>query len=142
MSLEQELKLARESGQLDALINTIPYARMIGVKGQLVGDEALFLLPANKDNIGNPILPAIHGGVIGGFMETAAAIHLMLFMDQPKVPAIIDFSLDYLRSAQLKDTFAECRLHRQGRRVANVSITAWQSHRDVPVATGRVHFRI
>ena len=142
MSLEHAVKLARESGQLDQLIENIPYAKMIGVKGQLVGDEALFLLPPSKANIGNPILPAIHGGVIGGFMETAAALHLLLFMNQPKIPAIIDFSIDYLRSGQLRDTFAECQLHRQGRRVANVSVTAWQSHRDVPIATGRVHFRL
>ncbi|WP_281645400.1 PaaI family thioesterase [Parendozoicomonas sp. Alg238-R29] len=142
MSLENAVKQARETGQLDQLIDNIPYAKLIGVKGQLVGDEALFLLPPQDANIGNPVLPAIHGGVIGGFMETAAALHLLLFMNQPKIPAIIDFSIDYLRSGQLRDTFAECQLHRQGRRVANVSVTAWQSHRDVPIATGRVHFRL
>nr|WP_283777644.1 PaaI family thioesterase [Sansalvadorimonas sp. 2012CJ34-2] len=124
------------------MIDQIPYAQMIGVQGQLVGDEALFLLPSNKDNVGNPILPALHGGVIGGFMETSAALHLLLFMDRPKIPAIIDFSIDYLRTGQLRNTFAECQVHRQGRRVANVAVTAWQTHRDVPIATGRVHFRL
>ncbi len=142
MTLESAVKHAKDSGQLEDLIKSIPYATMIGMKGQLVGDEALFLLPSNKDNIGNPMLPAIHGGVIGGFMETAAALHLLLFMNQPKIPAIIDFSLDYLRSGQLRDTFAECQVHRQGRRISNVSITAWQTHRDVPIATARAHFRL
>ncbi len=142
MGLETAINEARVDGRVDKLIEQIPYARMIGVRGQLVGDEALFLLKSDKSNIGNPILPALHGGVIGGFMETAAALHLLLFMDRPRVPAIIDFSLDYLRTGQLRDTFAECQMHRQGRRVANVSVTAWQTHRDVPIATARAHFRL
>ena len=142
MDLNTAVKEAREQGHVDQLIEQIPYASMLGIQGQLVGDEALFLLKSDQSNIGNPILPALHGGVIGGFMETAAALHLLLFMDRPRIPAIIDFSIDYLRSAQLRDTFAECEVHRQGRRVANVAVTAWQSHRDVPIAIGRVHFRL
>ena len=142
MSLSKKLVEVRNTGDYSQLVEQIPYARMIGMQCQQLGDDALFILPENKANVGNPMLPAIHGGVIGGFMETAAAMHLLLFMEEPRVPKIIDFSLDYLRSGKLKDTFAECSVCRQGRRVANVSITAWQSHRDSPIATARAHFRL
>lgn len=38
------------------------------------------------------MLPAIHGGVIGGFMEVSAAIYLMMSQDTFRMPKIVDFS--------------------------------------------------
>jgi acyl-coenzyme A thioesterase PaaI-like protein len=136
------LQQAHERGNYDALLNLIPYAKLIGIECTRLGDELLFRMPANKDNIGNPILPAIHGGVIAGFMELSAALHLRVFTGSPGVPKIIDFSLDYLRAGQFRDTYAKCQVWRQGRRVANVAITAWQSTQAEPIATARAHFKI
>ncbi|MBK5438944.1 PaaI family thioesterase [Pseudomonas sp. TH32] len=136
------LQQAHERGNYDALLNLIPYAQLIGIECTRLGDELLFRMPANKDNIGNPILPAIHGGVIAGFMELSAALHLLVFTGTPGVPKIIDFSLDYLRAGQFRDTYAKCQVWRQGRRVANVAITAWQSTQAEPIATARAHFKI
>ena len=107
-----------------------------------IGEELLFRLPANKDNIGNPLLPAIHGGVIAGFMELSAAVHLLIATRAAGVPKIIDFSLDYLRAGQFRDTYARCQVWRQGRRVANVAITAWQTNQTEPIATARAHFKV
>lgn len=136
------LEQAHAHGNYEALLGLIPYAKLIGIECTRLGDELLFRLPASKDNIGNPILPALHGGVIAGFMELAAALHLMVFTGGPGVPKIIDFSLDYLRAGQFRDTFATCQVCRQGRRVANVAITAWQSTPAEPIATARAHFKI
>lgn len=136
------LQQAHERGNYEALLNLIPYARLIGIECTRLGDELLFRMPANKDNIGNPILPAIHGGVIAGFMELSAALHLLVFTGSAGVPKIIDFSLDYLRAGQFRDTYAKCQVWRQGRRVANVAITAWQSTQSEPIATARAHFKI
>ena len=115
---------AREKNDYDQLLGLIPYAKLIGVECLRLGDDLVFRLPASKDTIGNPILPAIHGGVIAGFMEHAAMIHLLMFMGIPHLPKIIDFSIDYLRAGHYRDTFAQCQVWRQGRRVANVAITA------------------
>ena len=136
------LEQAHERGNYGALLDLIPYAKLIGIECTRQGDELLFRLPANKDNIGNPILPALHGGVIAGFMELSAALHLLVLTGAPGVPKIIDFSLDYLRAGQFRDTYATCRVWRQGRRVANVAITAWQSTSTEPIATARAHFKI
>ena len=107
-SFKQQLQQAHERGDYGELLQRIPYAALIGVECSRVGDELLFRLPANKDNIGNPLLPAIHGGVIAGFMELAAALHLLVSTGSPGVPKIIDFSLDYLRAGQFRDTWARC----------------------------------
>ncbi len=75
-------------------------------------------------------------------MEQAATLHLLAKMDDPVLPRIINFSLDYLRPARLRDTFARCALTRQGRQIANVSITAWQENSEVPVSIARAHFLV
>ncbi|WP_430442765.1 MAG: PaaI family thioesterase [Pseudomonas piscis] len=141
-NLKTLLEQAHRQGEYAALLQRIPYAALIGIECSRLGDELLFRLPANKDNIGNPLLPALHGGVIAGFMELAAALHLLVFTGSPEVPKIIDFSLDYLSAGRFRDTFARCQVCRQGRRVANVAITAWQSTADEPIATARAHFKI
>ncbi|MDZ4332713.1 MAG: PaaI family thioesterase, partial [Pseudomonas sp.] len=91
---------------------------------------------------GNPTLPALHGGVIAGFMEHSAMLHLLMFMGIPHLPKIIDFSIDYLRAGHYRDTFVQCQVWRQGRRVANVAITAWQTNQTEPIATARAHFKV
>lgn len=140
MNFTDVIRQAQNSGDFDALVESIPYAQFIGLKYQRLGSDVLFHLPQNADNIGNPILPAIHGGVIGGFMELAASLHLLMTMDSVAMPKMIDFSLDYLRAGRHQDTFAECQVWRQGKRVANVAITAWQTTRANPIATARAHF--
>lgn len=141
-AFNEQLQKAHAQGDYASLLDLIPYAGLIGVECSRVGDELLFRLPANKDNIGNPLLPAIHGGVIAGFMELSAALHLLIFTGSSGVPKIIDFSIDYLRAGQFRDTWAKCQVCRQGRRVANVAITAWQSTEVEPIATARAHFKI
>ncbi len=142
MSRRDNLRQFLAEGDFAAVIERIPYARTIGIECQRFGDDVIFCLPARDSNLGNPILPAIHGGVIGGFMETAAAIYLMMSQETPRFPRIVDFSLDYLRAGLHRETFAECRLTRQGNRVANVMVSAWQKSRSEPIATARAHFLV
>lgn len=134
------IRYTRESGDFSRMLESIPYASWIGLECDRFGDDLIFRLPAKGQNLGNPILPAIHGGVIGGFMEMAAAIYLMMSQDSTKMPRIVDFSLDYLRAGLNRETYAECRLTRQGNRVANVIITAWQKSRSEPISIARAHF--
>lgn len=138
--LTELITQTQSSGDWDTLLEQIPYAGFIGLAAQSMGDEILFRMEPLKSNTGNPLLPALHGGVIAGFMETAATLNLMMRLDVHQVPKVVDFTVDYLRSGKLKPTFATCVLNRQGRRVANVQISAWQKDRDTPIATARAHF--
>ncbi|MDO9623233.1 MAG: PaaI family thioesterase [Pseudomonas sp.] len=142
MKLNQRVSLAHENGDYDSLISLMPYAKLLGMQCLRQGEDMVFRLPANRDNIGNPMLPALHGGVIAGFMEHAAMLHLLMFMGMPHLPKIIDFSIDYLRAGHYRDTYAQCQVWRQGRRVANVAITAWQTNQAEPIATARAHFKV
>lgn len=134
------LRHTQETGDFSRMLESIPYARFIGLECDRFGDDLIFRLPKKEENLGNPILPAIHGGVIGGFMELSAVIYLMMSQETLRMPRIVDFSLDYLRAGLNRETFAECQLTRQGNRVANVMISAWQKSRSQPIATARAHF--
>lgn len=141
-AIEALARQGHESGDYEPLIQAIPYASLIGLQVRKNADGVTFHLPVSPDIIGNPVLPAIHGGVIAGFMEQAAMLHLMIFMNTSNFPKIIDFSIDYLRAGLSRETFATCQVWRQGRRVGNVAITAWQTDPNEPIATARAHFKL
>ena len=140
MTLADILHHEPNAATLQLWLKKVPYAAYLGIRAEVHGSDILFILPEDKKLIGNPVLPAIHGGVIGAFMEQAAAFHLIARMDKPILPKIINFSLDYLRPARLRDTYAQCKVTRQGRSIANISITAWQTQSDEPTAIARTHF--
>ena len=133
------IKEARENKTFAELIDKVPYAKLIGMKATSYGEELLFILPAQEDNIGNPTLPAIHGGCIGGFMESAAMFHVLATIETERIPKVVDFSLDYLRPGRFQDTYASCEVVRQGRKVVNVGIQAWQTKKSEPIANARTH---
>lgn len=140
MTLADVIQQEPSAEKLQLWLTMVPYAVFLGIKSDLHEREILFILPENEKLVGNPSLPALHGGVVGAFMEQAAAFHLIAKMKKPVLPKIINFSLDYLRPARLCDTYAQCKLTRQGRLIANVTITAWQENSNQPNAIARAHF--
>ena len=129
---------AKAEKNYDLVIQAMPYAALIGMTCIPIGDSLIFKLPPSEDNIGNPILPALHGGVIAGFMEMSASLHAIL-TEHTSIPKVVDFSIDYLSPGRLKETYAECQIIRQGKQILNVSVICWQTTKKKPVATARVH---
>jgi uncharacterized protein (TIGR00369 family) len=127
---------------LQAALQRIPYARFLGVRAELAGDEMTAILPFAEHLIGNPILPALHGGVIGAFMEMTAVLQLTIGQAAAPQPRPIDVTVEFLRSGRPMTTFARATLKRVGRRVANVQVEAWQDARASPIAFLRGHFMV
>ena len=126
--------------ELDGLLQRIPYARFLGVRMELHGDEMTAVLPFAEHLIGNPLLPALHGGVIGAFMEMTAIGQLLVAENLMRQPRPVDVSIDYLRSGRPLDTYARALIKRVGRRIANVQVEAWQEARGNPIAALHGHF--
>jgi uncharacterized protein (TIGR00369 family) len=120
--------------------NPIPYVEYLGIRVAPEGEAPLFRLPYQDKLIGNPQLPALHGGVIAGFAETAATLHLIRSLRGTKFPKGIDFSIDYLRAGRPEESFAACEVVRVGSRVALVQVRCWQRGPDHPIAVARGHF--
>ena len=131
---------AKKNSDFNAIIDQVPYAKLIGIAMDSVEGQLVISLPFKPENIGNSSLPALHGGVIGGFLESAALLHLIWTNESTEMPLTINFSLDYLRPAKADILYSRCNITKQGRRIANVEVTAWQSNPNEPTAIARVHF--
>lgn len=153
----QQIKKRRDDA-LSTLAEGVPYIRHLGVRFERMGDEVTARLPYDEKLIGNPFLPALHGGVIGAFLEIAAQMELAwsLVWEQmehhalepeeiiggrlPALPKTIDFTVDFLRSGLPRDAYARGRIVRSGRRYASVMVEGWQDNRDRPFAQATGHF--
>jgi uncharacterized protein (TIGR00369 family) len=127
---------------LQAVLDRIPYVAHIGAQAELAGDEMTAILPYSEHLLGNPFLPALHGGVIGGFMELTAVLQLSIVQPQARMPKPIDITVEYLRSGKPLTTYARALVKKVGRRIANVHVEAWQSERHNPIAALRGHFLV
>lgn len=125
---------------MNRLVAAIPYARMLGIDVETVADGIECVLPFRADLIGNTRLPAIHGGVIGSFLEMTALFRLIDESGLDAVPKPISFTIDYLRSAGPRETRARAEIFKLGRRISHVRVIAWQDTRDRPVAAANGKF--
>lgn len=128
--------------RVDAAIARIPYARFLGLRGELKGDELTLVLPFQEHLIGNPTLPALHGGIVGALMEFTALTQLAVLSKGMRFAKTIDIGVDYLRSGRPVDTYARARVIKIGRRIANVQVEAWQAERGQPIAAMHGHFLV
>ena len=120
-----------------------PYVDFLGVaQHPQARGGPIFRLPFQPDLIGNPRLPAIHGGVLAAFGETVMRLHLEATHPPAGkgVPKAVDFSIDYLRPARPVDTYAQGVTIRLGHRVSLVQANLWQDDPQRPVAATRGHW--
>lgn len=148
----------RRDAALAALVDGVPYIRFLGITFDRRGDELTAVLGFDNKLIGNPLLPALHGGVTSAFMEVTAIIGLswsILWEEMesgrrdasmldpaalPDFPKTIDFTVDYLRTGLPRDAYARARVNRSGRRYASVHVEAWQDNRARIFAQATGHF--
>ncbi|WP_333612556.1 PaaI family thioesterase [Brevundimonas bullata] len=122
------------------LLDSLPYARFLGLKTQLNGDDLTVVMPFADHLIGNPMLPALHGGSTAALLEMTAVAQVSLSYPRLRLPRPINVTVAYLRSGRPSDVFAQARINKAGRRVAHVTAEAWQQGRDQPIAALTAHF--
>ena len=148
----------RRDAALKALVEGVPYIQFLGIEFERRGDELTAVMPFDEKLIGNPILPALHGGATAAFLEVTAIIGLswsMLWEDiesgafdaeelvggqMPRLPKTIGFTVDYLRSGLPRDAYARAKVNRSGRRYGSVHVEAWQDNRNRAFAQATGHF--
>lgn len=149
----------RRDAALAALVAQIPYIEFLGITFERRGDELTSTLNYSDHLIGNPVLPAIHGGVTAAFLEVTALVELAWLplweqietgeisvadLRDPahrlRMPKTIDFTVDFLRSGLPRDAYARARVNRSGRRYASVHVEGWQDNRSRLFAQATGHF--
>jgi acyl-coenzyme A thioesterase PaaI-like protein len=150
----------RRDAALERMVAAVPYIRHLGVAFDRRGDELTAQLPFSERLVGNPLLPALHGGATGAFLEIAAIMELAWAQvwelmegggeaaariergEFPPLPRTIDITVDYLRSGLPRDAYARARVNRVGRRYASVHVEAWQDNRARLFAQATGHFLV
>ena len=143
----------RRDAALRRIVEGVPFIAFLGLRFDRRGDELTAVLPYRDDLIGNPFLPALHGGATAGFLEATAIVELAWSAmweemeterhvpDGPlRLPKTIDLTVDYLRSGLPRDAYARARVNRSGRRYASVHVEAWQDNRSRLFAQATGHF--
>ena len=116
-----------------------PFARCLGIR--LGGDDTL-VMPFSPKIIGNPVLPAIHGGMTGAFLETTAIVGVTRELGVQAPPKPIGLTINYLRSGRALDSFAKVTIVKQGRRIVAFEAQAWQDDPTKPIASAFGHFML
>jgi len=116
-----------------------PFARCLGIR---VSEDGTLVMPFSPKIIGNPILPAIHGGMTGAFLETTAIIGVTRELGVLALPKPIGLTINYLRSGRALASYANASIVKQGRRVIAFEAKAWQEDPAKPIASAFGHFML
>ena len=127
---------------MSALLDRLPYARFLGLTSEQDGDDLIVTMPFADRLIGNPMLPALHGGATAALLELTAVAQAALSYPRLRLPRPINVTVAYLRSGRPADVHARARISKAGRRVAHVLAEAWQEDEAQPIASLTAHFLV
>ena len=143
MDMFEHFLSLKEAGKFSEINRLIPYTGFVNIELLTESAELITELRQTDSNTGNPAIPAVHGGVVGGLLEHTAILKVLIEGEYTRFPKIVNLSVEYLRPClATQDTFARGTLFKQGRSVTNVRIEAWQSDETRPVAAAHTHFLV
>lgn len=136
------IKQARALDDMQLAADHSPFGKYLGIQVSRDDEGFLYQLPFSDKLVGNPLIPALHGGVVASFMETVAILELIWLQDPQELvpPRTVNVSVSYLAPARAQRIFARTEIGKLGKRIANVRVRAWQSELDKPIALLNGHF--
>jgi uncharacterized protein (TIGR00369 family) len=119
----------------------IPFNRYLGVRVTELKKTGFARLevPFRQELIGDPVRPALHGGVVSALADTAggAAVWINIHDEHLRI-STIDLRIDYLRPGKLETLIAEATVVRLGNRVGVADVRLFHpSAPDETIATGK-----
>ena len=123
----------------------IPFNAFLGVRAVHIEKELLRLeVPFRPELVGDPIRPALHGGVLSALADACGGGAVWLGIEDARARvSTIDLRIDYLRPARLETLVAEARVVRLGNRVGVADVRLYNaSSPEVTVATGKGVYNI
>jgi uncharacterized protein (TIGR00369 family) len=125
--------------ELEALLLDIPFHKFLGLRiTEMAGGRARAEMPFRPELIGDPLRPAIHGGVLATILDACGGFAVWGSLTIEDRVSTIDLRIDYLAPAAADALVAEANVVRVGNRVAVVDIRLWQPGKpELIVATGK-----
>jgi acyl-coenzyme A thioesterase PaaI-like protein len=141
-ALSDAVREAKQTGRVSALVESIPYLRLLGITMDTASGELIGKMAYADALIGNASLPALHGGAIGALLESTAIFQALWESETIVLPKIVTITVDFLRSGRPVDTYAKGVFTKEGRRIVNVAVEAWQEDRGRPIARANAIFLV
>lgn len=118
----------------------IPFNKFLGFRVLVIEPgRAEFEAPWRDEFVGDPMKPAVHGGVISTLIDTVGGMAVWSELENPmQRVSTIDLRIDYLRPGKMETLVAEAVVVRVGRSVGVADMRVFQ--RSAPketVATGK-----
>jgi uncharacterized protein (TIGR00369 family) len=113
----------------------IPFNRFLGMK--LVEARRGFAkleVPFRDELVGDPVKPALHGGVMSTLADTVGGCAVFTVIDPTARCSTVDLRVDYLRPGKLETLSGEAHVLRVGGRVVVSSIKIYQRDPEAPIA--------
>jgi uncharacterized protein (TIGR00369 family) len=123
----------------------IPFNKFLGLRVvALEAGRVEMEIPWRDELIGDPLKPAIHGGVISALADAAGGVAVWAALENPVARvSTIDLRVDYLRPGRREPLLAEAIAVRVGRTVGVADARMFHaSARDVIIATGKAVYAV
>ncbi len=148
MARDLELDVVRDQplpAELEAAVRHfmevgIPFNVHLGMKVVFLRrGRAAVDLPARPEFTGDPLRPALHGGVISTLADTVGGLACFTVMEIQDRASTIDLRVDYLRPGRVNTPLqAEADIIRMGNRVAVANVVVFQDgDKSKPVAVAK-----
>ena len=116
----------------------IPFNKLLGMRCLEVEDgHARVELPFRPEHVGNPEIPALHGGAISATLDTTGGLAVWSKARPDDRVSTIDLRVDYLRPGRAEPVIVVARVVRLGNRVGVAELRAFHPDADDrPIAAG------
>ena len=120
----------------------IPFNRALGMKVDALEEGHIRLrIEPSPDHVGNPFLPALHGGVISTLADAAGGLAVFSTLEPTQGCSTVDLRVDFIRRGDPARTLVcETKVVRAGNRVAVTDSTVFQG--EEIVATARAVYNV
>jgi uncharacterized protein (TIGR00369 family) len=117
---------------------SIPFNALLGLRCLDIADGAVRVeLPFRSVLIGNPEIPALHGGAISSTLDTTGGLAVWSSARPHDRVSTIDLRVDYLRPGRAETVIAVATVVRLGNRVGVAELRAFHPDtEDCPIAAG------
>jgi uncharacterized protein (TIGR00369 family) len=121
-----------------AFENSIPFNKFLGMLCLEVRDgRARVELPFRPELVGNPEIPALHGGAISSTLDTTGGLAVWSQASPNDRVSTIDLRVDYLRPGRAEPLIVVAEVVRLGNRVGVAQLRAFHHDaEDRPIAAG------
>ena len=128
----------------DFMEHRIPFNVFLGMQVRHLADGlAEMMIPSRPELTGDPLRPALHGGVVSALADTVGGLAVFTQLNKDRLVSTLDLRVDYLRPGAVDhDIFARATVVRAGNRVAATHTVIFQDNFDKPIATANAVYNV